>query len=118
MARCDIAKLYTNQADNQTVWVMQGWFLEYDASFWQPPQTKAFLSGIPDNGLIMLDLVSLSDIFMLVLLFPVGRNLREARRCLGSKWRSTHQVSLFPCISQNCEQDFISSSVCAKLIIL
>lgn len=43
-------------ADPYAVWVMQGWFLFNAASFWQPPQAQAFLTSVPVDGLIMLDL--------------------------------------------------------------
>ena len=41
-------------ADPNAVWVLQGWFLL--DGWWQPPQTKAFLDGAPDDRLIVLDL--------------------------------------------------------------
>jgi alpha-N-acetylglucosaminidase len=43
-------------ADPSAVWVLQGWFLVNDATFWQPPQAKAFLDAIPSDNLLVLDL--------------------------------------------------------------
>ncbi len=43
-----------SDADPNAVWVLQGWFLL--DGWWQPPQTKAFLDGAPDDRLIVLDL--------------------------------------------------------------
>jgi len=39
------------------VWLMQGWLFQ-DTSFWQPPQVKALLEGVPRDRLIILDLFS------------------------------------------------------------
>jgi len=44
-------------ADSQAVWVMQAWFLYYSIDdFWKEPQSKALLSGVPDDTMIILDL--------------------------------------------------------------
>ncbi|KAL0485141.1 alpha-N-acetylglucosaminidase [Acrasis kona] len=43
-------------ADSKAIWVMQGWFLVNDKSFWQPPQAKAFFDAIPQDRSIVLDL--------------------------------------------------------------
>ena len=43
-------------ADPEAIWVMQGWIFFNNAKFWQPPQAKAFLGGVPDDGMILLDL--------------------------------------------------------------
>jgi alpha-N-acetylglucosaminidase len=45
-------------ADPKAVWVMQGWMFHYVAKFWQTPQIKAFLGGVPDDNMIILDLYS------------------------------------------------------------
>ncbi|EFA74835.1 alpha-N-acetylglucosaminidase [Heterostelium album PN500] len=45
-------------ADPQGIWVLQGWFLVDDPEFWLPPQTEAFLSGVPIGKMIVLDLWS------------------------------------------------------------
>ncbi|EGG15793.1 alpha-N-acetylglucosaminidase [Cavenderia fasciculata] len=42
-------------ADPQAVWVLQAWFFISDAWFWQPPQVKAFLGGVPIGHLLVLD---------------------------------------------------------------
>ena len=42
--------------DSEAVWVMQGWMFHDKRSFWQPDQMKAYLGGVPDKGLIVLDL--------------------------------------------------------------
>lgn len=43
-------------ADSQAIWVVQGWFLVNDATFWKPPQARAFLDAIEPESLIVLDL--------------------------------------------------------------
>lgn len=43
-------------ADPKAIWVMQGWIFYNNAQFWQPPQAKAFLDGVPDDRMILLDL--------------------------------------------------------------
>jgi alpha-N-acetylglucosaminidase len=43
-------------ADPQAIWVMQGWFLSFESSFWGPEQTKAVFNAIPSDRLIILDL--------------------------------------------------------------
>ncbi|CAE8731263.1 unnamed protein product [Polarella glacialis] len=43
-------------AGEGTIWVVQGWMLHADPSFWQPPQIQAFLNGPPEGGIVMLDL--------------------------------------------------------------
>jgi alpha-N-acetylglucosaminidase len=45
------------EGDPQAVWVMQAWFLFYSIdNFWQEPQVKALLGGVPDDKMIILDL--------------------------------------------------------------
>ncbi|RJP34142.1 MAG: alpha-N-acetylglucosaminidase [Candidatus Omnitrophota bacterium] len=44
------------EADPDAIWVMQGWIFYNNAKFWQPPQSKAFLAGVPDDRMILLDL--------------------------------------------------------------
>jgi alpha-N-acetylglucosaminidase len=41
--------------DPDGTWVMQGWLFESDAKFWDNPSIQAFLSGIPDDRIIILD---------------------------------------------------------------
>ena len=43
-------------ADPQAIWLMQGWLFVNEAYFWKEPQVKAYLSGVPDDGMIILDL--------------------------------------------------------------
>jgi len=45
-----------NSSDTESVWVMQGWIFYHNAKFWKPEQTEAFLNGVPDNRMILLDL--------------------------------------------------------------
>ena len=43
-------------ADTNATWVLQGWFLYYQAKFWQERQARAFLGAVPDDRMIVLDL--------------------------------------------------------------
>ncbi len=43
-------------ADPQATWVMQAWFLYYQAKFWQEPQARAMLGAVPDDRMVLLDL--------------------------------------------------------------
>ncbi len=43
-------------ADSSATWVLQGWFLYYQAKFWQEPQARAFLGAVPDDRMLVLDL--------------------------------------------------------------
>ncbi|CAN5379231.1 alpha-N-acetylglucosaminidase [soil metagenome] len=44
-------------ADPKATWVLQGWFLYYQAKFWQEPQARAFLGAVPDDDrMVVLDL--------------------------------------------------------------
>eukprot|EP01087_Luapelamoeba_hula_P016110 TRINITY_DN4922_c0_g1_i1.p1 TRINITY_DN4922_c0_g1~~TRINITY_DN4922_c0_g1_i1.p1 ORF type:complete len:565 (-),score=77.89 TRINITY_DN4922_c0_g1_i1:106-1800(-) len=45
-----------HKGDSKAVWVLQGWFLISDQDFWRPAQTKAFLGGVADSNMIVLDL--------------------------------------------------------------
>lgn len=45
-----------HSADTSATWVLQAWFLYYQAKFWQEPQARAFLGAVPDNHMIVLDL--------------------------------------------------------------
>ncbi|KAL0477596.1 alpha-N-acetylglucosaminidase [Acrasis kona] len=42
--------------DQDSVWVMQGWFLLHTGNFWRPPQAQALLNSIPKENLVVLDL--------------------------------------------------------------
>ncbi len=43
-------------ADSAAVWILQGWFLYYQAKFWREPQARALLGAVPDGRMIVLDL--------------------------------------------------------------
>ena len=43
-------------ADADATWVLQGWFLYYQAKFWQEPQARALLGAVPDDRMMVLDL--------------------------------------------------------------
>ncbi len=43
-------------ADTASVWVLQGWFLYYQAKFWKEPQARALLGAVPDDRMLVLDL--------------------------------------------------------------
>ena len=43
-------------ADPAAVWVLQGWFLYYQAKFWKEPQARALIGAVPDDRMIVLDL--------------------------------------------------------------
>ncbi len=43
-------------ADPKAVWVLQAWFLFYKTAFWKEPETRALLGGVPDDGILILDL--------------------------------------------------------------
>lgn len=42
--------------DPEAVWMIQGWMFGFEPSFWQPAQIQAYLDGVPDDGMIILDL--------------------------------------------------------------
>ena len=43
-------------ADPEAIWVLQGWFLYYQAKFWRDPQARALLGAVPDDRMLVLDL--------------------------------------------------------------
>ena len=45
-----------HSVDTSAVWVLQGWFLYYQAKFWQEPQARALLGAVPDDRMLVLDL--------------------------------------------------------------
>ncbi|MEO7455347.1 MAG: alpha-N-acetylglucosaminidase [Gemmatimonadaceae bacterium] len=45
-----------HSADTSATWILQGWFLYYQAKFWQEPQARALLGAVPDDHMILLDL--------------------------------------------------------------
>ncbi|GAT64015.1 alpha-N-acetylglucosaminidase [Paludibacter jiangxiensis] len=46
------------QADPEAVWVMQGWLFFSDRKFWNAPQVKALLDAVPNDKMILLDLIT------------------------------------------------------------
>ena len=42
--------------DPDATWVMQGWLFLNDAKFWDPGSTRALLSQVPDDRMVILDL--------------------------------------------------------------
>lgn len=44
--------------DPQGTWVMQGWLFLNEASYWHTPEVEAFLGGVPDDRMILLDLAA------------------------------------------------------------
>jgi alpha-N-acetylglucosaminidase len=53
-------RLYNSmeEADPESVWVMQGWLFYSDRKFWKAPQIKAMLNAVPDDHMILLDLAA------------------------------------------------------------
>ena len=45
-----------HSADTTATWVIQGWFLVYQANFWKDPQAEAMLGAVPNDHMLMLDL--------------------------------------------------------------
>ncbi|MEZ4412777.1 MAG: alpha-N-acetylglucosaminidase [Gemmatimonadales bacterium] len=43
-------------ADPEATWVLQGWFLYYQAKFWRAPQARAMLGAVPNDRMVVLDL--------------------------------------------------------------
>lgn len=43
-------------ADPEATWVLQGWPFHYHRDFWTTERVRAYLSGVPDERLILLDL--------------------------------------------------------------
>ena len=44
--------------DREAVWVMQGWLFVSSPDFWQPAQVEAYLGSVPNDRMIILDLMS------------------------------------------------------------
>ncbi|NBE83998.1 alpha-N-acetylglucosaminidase [Micromonospora rubida] len=42
--------------DPEATWVLAGWPFHYQRDFWRPERVRAFLSGVPEERLILLDL--------------------------------------------------------------
>ena len=51
-------RLYRSIADAApgATWVMQGWLFGADKAFWTPPAIAAFLSRVPDDRMLVLDI--------------------------------------------------------------
>jgi alpha-N-acetylglucosaminidase len=45
-----------HSADTSATWLLQAWFLYYQAKFWQEPQARALLGAVPNERMIVLDL--------------------------------------------------------------
>jgi len=45
-------------ADPKAIWLMQGWLFVEDSEFWTDEAIAALLSGVPDDGMVILDLTS------------------------------------------------------------
>ena len=43
-------------ADPEAIWLMQGWLFISDEYFWNKKKVEAYLSGVPNDGMIILDL--------------------------------------------------------------
>jgi alpha-N-acetylglucosaminidase len=43
-------------ADNDAIWVLQGWIFTFQQDFWQKPQRDAFLRSVPQGKVLCLDL--------------------------------------------------------------
>lgn len=48
-------------ADPQAVWMIQGWLFYSNIDFWTNERVEAYLSGVPDSDMIILDLFSESE---------------------------------------------------------
>lgn len=46
------------QADPDAIWMMQGWLFYAQSAFWTEERIEAFLSGVEDNDMLILDLFS------------------------------------------------------------
>lgn len=49
------------KSDPAAVWVLQGWLFHNNEDFWTNERIEAYLSGVPDSDLIVLDLFSESQ---------------------------------------------------------
>ena len=76
--------------DPDAVWMMQGWLFVSDPGFWQPAQVEAYLGSVPNNKMIILDLMSDVD--------PVSASLH------------TQAFRPSPCVSLRC----ISGTYCCS----
>jgi alpha-N-acetylglucosaminidase len=44
------------ETDPQAVWILQGWAFMNKREFWRPAQLEAFLTAVPDENMVLLDL--------------------------------------------------------------
>ena len=44
--------------DPEAIWLMQGWLFVHDQEFWTDAAIQSYLGGVPDDGMIILDLSS------------------------------------------------------------
>ena len=44
-------------SDPEAIWVLQGWLFVNNPAFWKPPQAKALFGAVPDERMIVLDLM-------------------------------------------------------------
>jgi alpha-N-acetylglucosaminidase len=44
-------------SDPQAVWVLQGWLFVHNPDFWKPPQARAMFGAVPDDRMLVLDLM-------------------------------------------------------------
>ncbi len=44
-------------SDPQAVWVLQGWLFVHNPGFWKLPQARAMFGAVPDDRMIVLDLM-------------------------------------------------------------
>ena len=44
------------KSDPQAVWILQGWAFMNKQEFWRPERLEAFLTAVPDENIILLDL--------------------------------------------------------------
>ena len=47
--------------DARGIWVSQGWLFHNDPGFWKGPEVEAYLSGVPNDRMILLDLAGEED---------------------------------------------------------
>jgi alpha-N-acetylglucosaminidase len=45
-------------ADPDAIWLMQGWLFVNDREFWTDANIASYLAGVPDHGMVILDLSS------------------------------------------------------------
>ncbi|MBN2316124.1 MAG: family 20 glycosylhydrolase, partial [Sedimentisphaerales bacterium] len=45
------------QSDPQAIWVLQGWLFANNPGFWKPPQARAMFGAVPDERMLVLDLM-------------------------------------------------------------